>query len=458
LHLRASHFAVSRTRPTDITLPALPLMETVSFPGGITNLILKPGFRRSAVERALSVQQSIFLVTKRSSDKKAPASAKDVFQIGITGFVLRVDELPNKSVQVRIAGGQRAKVLRLAKTGEYFEAVVRPLKERKVSTSVAGKSIERMLNISDELAEYFWAADMWYPHSWSAAPGVRIEHAGILCDVLAHNLQMLRKEKKQQVLETLDPLNRVRLLTKILQTALRELKKMSDLRRKVERQRKTGGKQAMAQEKQQQREHQIRMKELTDKLKQQVAEVRQSTASASHAGKVEVLNLPMMPVRDVVLLPGQSIPFVVGREASLAALHQALNGNQIMFMATQHDAGVDEPSPDEIFTTGVIGRIAEHHELPDQNVKVLVEVLKVAKILNLNDDAGYFQARVEAVVPAAETPAAVAGALATTRELLEQHPLELPQRQRLLEAFDPADPLKWITAALRAIKENPVKS
>ena len=54
--------------------------------------------------------------------------------------------------------------------------------------------------------------------------------------------------------------------------------------------------------------------------------------------------LPMMPIREMVIFPHMMTPFVVGRESSVRALEEALNGDRKIFLATQHDASVDEPT------------------------------------------------------------------------------------------------------------------
>ena len=64
--------------------------------------------------------------------------------------------------------------------------------------------------------------------------------------------------------------------------------------------------------------------------------------------KFETRKLPMMPIRDVVIFPHMMTPFVVGRESSVRALEEALTGDKKIFLATQHDASVDEPKPSEI--------------------------------------------------------------------------------------------------------------
>src|SRR5438445_7496527 len=89
--------------------------------------------------------------------------------------------------------------------------------------------------------------------------------------------------------------------------------------------------------------------------------------------KFESKKLPMMPIRDVVIFPHMMTPFVVGRESSVRALEEALASDKKIFLATQHDASIDEPKPNEIYQVGTIVNIVQSLKLPDGNIKVLVE-------------------------------------------------------------------------------------
>jgi ATP-dependent Lon protease len=104
--------------------------------------------------------------------------------------------------------------------------------------------------------------------------------------------------------------------------------------------------------------------------------------------------LPMMPIREMVIFPHMMAPFVVGRESSVRALEEALNGDRRIFLATQHDAAVDEPTAEDIYTVGVIGNIVQSVRMPDGNIKVLVEGVERARASAVNDDDGFFVATV----------------------------------------------------------------
>jgi len=107
-----------------------------------------------------------------------------------------------------------------------------------------------------------------------------------------------------------------------------------------------------------------------------------------------IRKLPMMPIRDMVIFPHMMTPFVVGRESSVRALEEALNGDRKIFLATQHDASTDEPSADDIYATGTIGNIVQSVKMPDGNIKVLVEGVERARAIEVNDADGFFVATV----------------------------------------------------------------
>jgi ATP-dependent Lon protease len=110
--------------------------------------------------------------------------------------------------------------------------------------------------------------------------------------------------------------------------------------------------------------------------------------------KQEMKRVPMMPVRDMVIFPQQMTPFIVGREASVRALEEALTGDKKIFLSTQHDASVDDPKPEEIYAVGTLANIVQSVKLPDGNIKVLVEGVERARALSITAEEGFFRATV----------------------------------------------------------------
>src|SRR4030095_12987664 len=68
----------------------------------------------------------------------------------------------------------------------------------------------------------------------------------------------------------------------------------------------------------------------------------------------DILRLPMVPIRDVVIFPFTKVAFKIGRPGSVRALEDALATDRTIFLATPHDASIDEPNPDHIYTVGTV--------------------------------------------------------------------------------------------------------
>jgi ATP-dependent Lon protease len=196
--------------------------------------------------------------------------------------------------------------------------------------------------------------------------------------------------------------------------------------------------------------------------------------------KFETRKIPMMPIRDVVIFPFMMTPFVVGRESSVRALEAALTADKKIFLATQHDASVDEPKPAEIYQVGTIVNIVQSLKLPDGNIKVLVEGIERGKVLEIKDSDGYMLASVRTVnYPAVGSPQ-IEAAMQRVTSLFEQYvklcqslnyetmiaavkmedparltdtiaanlQLSIEEKQELLEIFDPPERLNRIADVL----------
>jgi ATP-dependent Lon protease len=196
--------------------------------------------------------------------------------------------------------------------------------------------------------------------------------------------------------------------------------------------------------------------------------------------KSDTRRLPMMPIRDVVIFPHMMTPFVVGRESSVRALEEALAGDKKIFLATQHDASVDEPRPDEIFSVGTVANIVQSLKQSDGNIKVLVEGVERGKVLSVSEDEGYFKATVKTFQFKVEQGAQLDALTSRVTNLFEQYAkisqnvnydtivaairgddpgkladtvganlqLAIEEKQELLEIFDPIDRLTRVAEML----------
>src|SRR6202161_1725019 len=136
--------------------------------------------------------------------------------------------------------------------------------------------------------------------------------------------------------------------------------------------------------------------------------------------KQEMKRVPMMPVRDMVIFPQQMTPFIVGREASVRALEEALTGDKKIFLSTQHDASVDDPKPEEIYAVGTLANIVQSVKLPDGNIKVLVEGVERARALSIATEEGFFRATVRLLNARVEPSPAVDQTVQKITGLYEQ--------------------------------------
>jgi ATP-dependent Lon protease len=114
--------------------------------------------------------------------------------------------------------------------------------------------------------------------------------------------------------------------------------------------------------------------------------------------------LPLLPLRDVVVYPHMVIPLFVGREKSIEALERAMATDKQVLLIAQKSASEDDPAPQDMYEIGTVSTILQLLKLPDGTVKVLVEGGLRAKVVSVDESENYFRAKVEAL-PGEEIPA-----------------------------------------------------
>nr|MDH4467848.1 LON peptidase substrate-binding domain-containing protein [Bacteriovoracaceae bacterium] len=93
--------------------------------------------------------------------------------------------------------------------------------------------------------------------------------------------------------------------------------------------------------------------------------------------------LPLLPVRDLVVYPYMIIPLFVGRESSIQAVEEAISKyDRLIFLSSQKDIQTERPTPEEIFNLGTVAVIMRMRKLPDGRIKILVQGLSKARIVN----------------------------------------------------------------------------
>ena len=98
------------------------------------------------------------------------------------------------------------------------------------------------------------------------------------------------------------------------------------------------------------------------------------------------VNLPLLPLRDIVVFPSMVIPLFVGRDKSISALNEVMKNDKKIILVTQKNSEVDDPKKSDVFMFGCEGNILQLLKLPDGTVKVLVEGNKRVKILDIKDN------------------------------------------------------------------------
>ncbi len=194
----------------------------------------------------------------------------------------------------------------------------------------------------------------------------------------------------------------------------------------------------------------------------------------------ESIQLPLLPLRDVVVFPHMVIPLFVGRPRSIRALEAAMEAGKSIMLAAQKSAGKDDPTPDDVYEIGCVATILQMLKLPDGTVKVLVEGAQRARITEIQDTGTHFKSVLVPIAPdlavSAETEAlrrAIvgqfeqyvklnkkippeiltslagiddAGRLADT--IAAHLPLKLEQKQKMLEVISTSERLEALLTQL----------
>lgn len=188
----------------------------------------------------------------------------------------------------------------------------------------------------------------------------------------------------------------------------------------------------------------------------------------------EIKVMPLLPLRGLSIFPHMVLHFDVGREKSILSLEQSMVNGQLIFLVCQKDAKVDNPSIDDIYNVGAVSKIKQILKLPGDTIRVLVEGISRAKIVNIVQEEPYFEVEVQeekdSLKKDNETEAymrklvesfedyvklsnQISPEVVTTVSEIEEPGtladvigsymlLKQEQKQELLEAFDPKDRLE----------------
>src|SRR5256884_2936626 len=156
----------------------------------------------------------------------------------------------------------------------------------------------------------------------------------------------------------------------------------------------------------------------------------------------DIARYPMVPIRDVVIFPFTKVAFKIGRPGSVRALEMALAGDRTIFLATQHDATIDEPAPEQIYSVGTIARILQSQRQENGQIKVVVEGRERAATIRVENNDGAFTAIVRRAPVVSEAGVRDDALVQKISQLVEQHLRLAPdvQPDALQTAMRNADP------------------
>ena len=128
-------------------------------------------------------------------------------------------------------------------------------------------------------------------------------------------------------------------------------------------------------------------------------------------------SFPLLPLRDIVVFPGQVVSLFVGRDKSVAALEAAMEGDKDIVLIAQLEPSCDDPVQDDLYDVGVVAQVLQLLKMPDGTVRVLVEGGARAELVSIKREGGYYLADVAITEP--ET-AAGSEVVAMMRQVVEQ--------------------------------------
>lgn len=106
--------------------------------------------------------------------------------------------------------------------------------------------------------------------------------------------------------------------------------------------------------------------------------------------------VPAIPLRGLVVYPGMTLHFDVGRKKSIKALNTAMENDQLIFLVAQTDPSIDDPTGDDVFGVGVVCEVRQMMKIPNSsNYRVIVKGIQRATLIDMFLDNGYFNATIE---------------------------------------------------------------
>jgi ATP-dependent Lon protease len=131
--------------------------------------------------------------------------------------------------------------------------------------------------------------------------------------------------------------------------------------------------------------------------------------------------LPVLPLRDTVIFPYMIFPVLVGREQSIKAANFSLETSKYIFLAAQKKSNIEEPSTEDIYLDGTIAKIIQILKLPNGLLKILVDGVIQGRIVKYIENASFFEAEVETILPSKEDPREMSALMRQMSNLFKEY-------------------------------------
>ncbi|MFN3406226.1 MAG: endopeptidase La, partial [Caldimicrobium sp.] len=141
----------------------------------------------------------------------------------------------------------------------------------------------------------------------------------------------------------------------------------------------------------------------------------------THIFKEEVLKVPLLPLREIVIFPNTAVPLFIGRTKSILALEAAYKDNKLIFLSAQKDPKLDDPLEEDIYKVGTLCKIVQYLSLPDGSLKILVEGLNRGRIIRYLPSPDYFLVEVEIKTEVIESDLETLALIKLCKESFEEY-------------------------------------
>lgn len=193
------------------TLPVLPVRDIVVFPYMILPLFVGREMSIKAIDYSLSTNRMVFLLTQKDLNVENPAP-EDLFSIGTVAIVMRMLKLPDGRVKILVQGLSKARALKYDQTDPFFKASIEKITDQKTEPlSIEDEALVR--NAKGQLEKVVSLGKSILPDIMGVVEN--IEEPGRLADLVASNIG-LKTEQSQEILEIIDPVQRLKRVSEIL--------------------------------------------------------------------------------------------------------------------------------------------------------------------------------------------------------------------------------------------------